>query len=78
MRAKMASIASLKNQLIRNNRDRKIYRVTACGPGGITAYLVNEDGITYGPENSITWRAVKALYTILVPLEDIDDGKLAK
>jgi len=78
VKAVVQDLRSLKGKGIVNVRDRKIYRITAVGIAGVTCYQVNEDGKMHGPEICITWRAFKVLYSIIVPVEDIDDGKLVK
>ena len=78
MKAKVQNLAELVGQGIVNVRDRKIYQITAVGIAGVTAYEVDEDGKMFGPEINSTWRAIKALYSIIVRVEDVDDGRLAK
>lgn len=78
MKAKIENLADLVGKGIVNIRDRKIYQITAVGLAGVTCYQVDEDGKMHGPETNITWRAFKALYSIIVRVEEIDDGKLVK
>ncbi len=76
MKADVRNLADLIGQGIVNTRDRKMYQITAVGIAGCTCYEVREDGKLHGPEISLTWRAFKALYSLVVRVEDIDDGKL--
>ncbi len=66
----------LVGQMLSNSRDRKVYRIKYVGPEGLTALEIDEDGKEFGPVNEITWRCVKAIYSLVVPVEQIDDGKL--
>ncbi len=72
MKARVEDPRALVNQFIRD-RQGACYQVTAVGDFGVTCYQVDPEGTKFGPETCVTWAAVKHCYTILVPLEDIDD-----
>lgn len=60
-------------QYIKNTRDDKIYVVVDAGTEGVTAHPTSGiGGHAEGPPVTITWRAVKKLYVLLVHLTDID------
>lgn len=78
MKVKVEDPRALKGQYLRHTRDNTVWEIRDVGRLGVTAYQVASDGNSYPPENIITWRAVRALYTILVGLEDIDMEKIRK
>lgn len=70
-------LQSLKGQYLRNTRDQGMYKVLEVGRQGVTAYQVTHyGGDPFGPEILITWRAVKAIYAIMVHAGEIDEKAL--
>jgi len=64
----------LRGNYIRNMRDDRIYKIIDTGPQGVTVRRARDfGGEVGGPEVLITWRAVKALYSIMVHVCDIDE-----
>lgn len=65
--------AAFKGHYIRNMRDNRIYYCTDVGRDGITVHRAAGFGGEWGgDEILITWRAVKALYALMVHVADID------
>ena len=68
---------ALVGQYIQQVRSKELYYVEAVGRAGMTCREVEAYGQTPAqstPETCITWRAIKALYTIVVPIEQIEPG----
>ena len=72
--ARVESIDALKGQYIRQVRTQQVFLITDVGREGLTANRVADygDKLPLEPECTITWRAVRRLYRLMVHVGEID------
>lgn len=71
--ANIQDLESFKGQYLRHTREQTVWKVIDVGRKGVTTFQVTHyGGETFGAETLITWRAVQAIYAIMVHAGEID------
>ena len=75
--AMVEDLRSFKGQYLRHMREQTVWKVVDVGREGVTVYQVTHyGGDELGPETTLTWNLVKAMYAIMVHAGEIDTKEI--